>query len=471
MAQSHCPVYQIENLPRTFREAVEAAKRLGIRYLWVDSLCIIQDETEHQDWYREASLMDKVYFNSYCNLSAADASDSTEGLFRSRQPQFCGPINFEAEISHAETDTQPVDYVLHERIFWKRHVLDAKLNSRGWVFQERLLAPQVIHFCRYQLFWECRELGACESSPEGISSRVSQGHDMKKLWQIEASNAADFYLSFWYQQVLVYYTDMDLSVPSDKLIALSGIAKHIMPHNEDTYVAGMWRKSLGKHLFWTPMPDPRTSRPQLYRAPTWSWASLDGPITFKDCPEEECLVEVEDVSLQYATEDITGAVKSGWLDLRGSLKPMKLCPKVHVCRAGEKFLWPPVNMAMVVDGALVCSNDKNGQKTWRDFPWLHFDTPLVTETAFSDDSASGNLFFMPYRLQRDAPGKPKASDLVYCLMVRLVDKEQKLFERIGFVEASSYQGKDQLLVELDEETKARLPCLRYENGLHTIRII
>ena len=78
---------------------------------------------------------------------------------------------------------------------------------------------------------------------------------------------------------------------------------------------------------------------------------------------------------------------------------------------------------------------------------------------------------MPYRLQRDVPGKPKAGDPVYCLMVRLVDEERKLFERIGFVKASSYQGKDQLLVELDEETKARLPCIRYENGLHTIRII
>ena len=270
MAKSHCPVYQIDDLPRTFREAVEAAKRLGIRYLWVDSLCIIQGETEHQDWYREASLMDKVYFNSYCNLSAADASDSTEGLFRFRQPQFCGTVSFKAETSRVDLDTQPADYVLHEDIFWKRHVLDAKLNSRGWVFQERLLAPRVLHYCHYQLFWECRELGACETSPEGIPSRVSQGHDMKKLWQIKASNAADFYLSFWYRQVLGHYTNMDLSVPSDKLIALSGIAKHIMPHTGDTYVAGMWRKSLGTHLFWITLPDPRTSRPQVYRAPTWS---------------------------------------------------------------------------------------------------------------------------------------------------------------------------------------------------------
>lgn len=471
MAQSHRPVYQIDDLPRTFREAVEAAKRLGIRYLWVDSLCIIQGETEHQDWYREASLMDKVYFNSYCNLSAADASDSTEGLFRFRQPQFCGTVSFKAETSRADPDTQPADYVLHEDILWKRHVLDAKLNSRGWVFQERLLAPRVLHFCRYQLFWECRELGACETSPEGISSRVSQGHDMKKLWQIKASNAADFYLSFWYRQVLGHYTNMDLSVPSDKLIALSGIAKHIMPHTGDTYVAGMWRKSLGTHLFWITLTDPRTSRPQVYRAPTWSWASLDGRIGFRDCSEEECLVQVKDVSLQYATEDITGAVTSGWLDLRGSLKPMKLCPKVHVYGAGEQFDCPPVNMAVVVDGALVCSNEVNGQETWRDFPSLHFDTPLVTETAFSDDSASGNLFFMPYQLQRDVPGKPKERDPVSCLMVRLVNEERKLFERIGFVEASSHQGRDQLLVELDEETKARLPCLRYENGLHTIRII
>ena len=368
IATSHCPVYQIKDLPRTFREAVETAKRLGIRYLWVDSLCIIQDKTDIQDWYREASLMDKVYLNSYCNLSAADANDSTEGLFRPRQSHLCGPINFKADLSCAGPDSEPADYVLHEGIFWRRHVLDAQLNSRGWVLQERLLAPRVLHFCRYQLFWECREVGACEACPEGISSSISQGHNMKKLWHANASAATDFYLSFWYREVVGYYATMDLSVPSDKLIALSGIAKHIMPRNGDTYVAGMWRKSLGTHLFWVTMPDPRTSRPEIYRAPTWSWASHDGPISFGDCPEEECLVQVEDVSLQYATEDITGAVTSGWMDLRGSLKPMKLCQKSHEYRTGEQLGCGSANIAVVVDGVFVCSSDTDRQKTWRDFP-------------------------------------------------------------------------------------------------------
>jgi len=81
MASKECPVFQSSELPETFRDAVQVTRELGIRYLWIDSLCIIQDKHDCRDWYHEANLMDKVYLHSYCNISAADANDSTGGLF------------------------------------------------------------------------------------------------------------------------------------------------------------------------------------------------------------------------------------------------------------------------------------------------------------------------------------------------------------------------------------------------------
>ena len=142
-----------EKLTQTFLDAIDVTRRLGIRYLWIDSLCIIQDSRE--DWNREAALMGKVYKYSYCNIAATGVWDGRMGFFSKRIPALIEPLVLHfPEVAQKEKVRRatphrfqrakhPVArttyYDLHTFLdleLWKNGIEDAPLNSRGWVVQE-----------------------------------------------------------------------------------------------------------------------------------------------------------------------------------------------------------------------------------------------------------------------------------------------------------------------------------------------
>ena len=132
-----------ETLSKTFQDAFRICQELGIRYLWIDALCIFQDSDE--DWQREAAYMGHVYENSFCNIAATGASNSDEGCFRARDismVQLC--IIKSTWSTHMNKSWEIVD-----QSFWASHMEKAPLNSRGWVVQERWLSPRILHYGRH----------------------------------------------------------------------------------------------------------------------------------------------------------------------------------------------------------------------------------------------------------------------------------------------------------------------------------
>jgi hypothetical protein len=447
--------FSVAAMPKTFREAIQVCIRLGIRYLWIDSLCIIQEGDDLRDWYHEASLMDKVYIHSYLNIAAADAADSTKGLFRYRHPILLGRQRVTVNTEGIKLDPACTDYLMEHRPLWGDILETSPLHKRGWVLQERFLAPRVLHFCRNQLFWECKAHLACETFPKGLPNMNTKrsyardtyfsGLDIGICLSADASMERWTYV--WKKCIVEVYSGMKLTVPTDKLIALSGIAKYFMARLKDTYVAGMWRRQLEHSLLWLVDPQCRKPRPLLYRSPTWSWTSVDGKIqTNPFQTDRELLINVEDVVLSYATEDTTGAITSGWMDLRGFLKPTGLIGDKEldtVWRMNLDYTTASQQHGVVEEIVLFdILPDKN---------WIR-----------NDDNTQEHFFFMPCRL---------SGETADCLLFRLVDKEKNLFERIGYVWVRESVQVEKILAELDEDTRARLPCLRYENGQHTIRII
>lgn len=155
----------IDSLPQTFQDAIGIARRLRIRYIWIDSLCIIQ-QSDNDDlaWKREASLMDMVYSKSFCNISATWATNSSKGLFSNRNPTFLHYIEVDLHVKGQAPGCKR--YTVSDiKLMWRSELLEAPLSRRGWVLQERLLAPRILHFCRHELFWECCEKEASESYP------------------------------------------------------------------------------------------------------------------------------------------------------------------------------------------------------------------------------------------------------------------------------------------------------------------
>ncbi|KAH7068524.1 heterokaryon incompatibility protein-domain-containing protein [Paraphoma chrysanthemicola] len=275
-----------EQLPKSFRHAIEVTKLLGLRYLWIDSLCIIQDSPE--DWRKEAVTMADVYRNAYCNIAATSAADSSVGCFFDRNPNLVTTtiVTPDWEMASAR------EYVLaqpHETMM--RKLNEAPLLRRAWVLQERMLAHRIVHFTNEQVFFECHEQLSCEAYPGGIP--YPHAESCKKCMQeyfihrVIDSEEEDYRgirkeLIEW-NRIVERFTACSLTYGKDKLIALAGTAIHFKRTKlgDDRYLAGMWESQMPDALLWQPIREACT-RPEEYRAPSWSWASVDGPINISD---------------------------------------------------------------------------------------------------------------------------------------------------------------------------------------------
>ncbi|USP81985.1 hypothetical protein yc1106_09259 [Curvularia clavata] len=368
----HC-----DQFPETLRDAIKVARQFHLRYLWIDSLCIIQDDIE--DISMEVALMEKVYRYSFLNIAATGAHDSTKGCFWERDP--CAILPTEISIGWSNHRGSKAKYrVVPEPNIWARKLTDEPLNRRAWVLQERILSSRVLHFGHEQLFWECRESSACETFHLGLPNALC-GHpliDIKRLqlgdevkddrWPAkyipEAPRGKTFLKRLQsaftrilqpvvVQEVTLYtntasalafrdwdavvelYTMASLSFTRDKLIALSGIASSLSTTHPgasaDGYLAGLWQSSLPIYLLWIPetsnnpkimFSDRRSLCPERYQeyvAPTWSWASINGRISFRLCQHNfdpnDHLAVLEEASVSHQTSFRFGSVNSGFIKL------------------------------------------------------------------------------------------------------------------------------------------------------------
>lgn len=140
------------DLPATFKDAVRLTRLLGVRYLWIDSLCIIQDDDE--DWHAKSREMEDVYWNAYCVIAASRARGNSDGFLHPKLQRKVVPMR---------TETGDTYYICENIDKFKEHVIDGELNQRGWVLQERALAHRTIFFTDRQVYWECGNGVQCET--------------------------------------------------------------------------------------------------------------------------------------------------------------------------------------------------------------------------------------------------------------------------------------------------------------------
>lgn len=291
-------------LPQTFHDAVRTTRELGIRYLWIDSLCIVQDDPKSLE--AECARMNTIFANALCTISASDARDCRERLFRSRTVK---PIRLTYEGDGFESKLTLIIQPTFSS-YWM-HGIQGPLQRRAWVLQERHLSPRVIHYTKKCLMWECRTAIASEYRqkmrakaddnvairPALSSDRLLDGGRPKSgpkdirsgLCKVNFNSLHDR----WYR-IVEDYSHRALSYPEDKLPGLSGFAaewKRMKP--EDEYFAGLWRSDIFKGLAWFPWsglgpedtmrpePKPDTTWPPsspFKGIPSWSWAAFDGTV-------------------------------------------------------------------------------------------------------------------------------------------------------------------------------------------------
>ncbi|RMJ09245.1 hypothetical protein CDV36_011121 [Fusarium kuroshium] len=282
------------------------------------SLCIIQDDSN--DWARESSAMANIYENAYLTIAATSSEDSSGGLFspqRVKQELICGR-RYGAD--GAPYLVAAVEDLPHPKLTDESRNLAQKwpLLTRAWVFQERLLSPRVVHFASPEMFWECREMSSCEC---GRLQESVKSHYEKKTTNRD-DDPQQLLRKQWLEMVQSY-SALNLSYADDKLPALSGVAtKMSSRRSKSRYLAGLWSDSLQFDLLWinkdAMVPGKAlNARPDGWRAPTWSWASIDAPIKFP--LKDHTKVQIHFKVLEAYSPAVLGEVVAS-MDQRPELK-------------------------------------------------------------------------------------------------------------------------------------------------------
>ncbi|KAK8137229.1 HET-domain-containing protein [Apiospora sp. TS-2023a] len=299
-------------LPRSFQEAMETTETLGIRYLWIDCYCIIQDD--QSDWLSEAPLMSKVYSNSQINIGAADASGPRQGMFRERpinsiiirpEPSSgmeCMAYRLVKKDGRAQFDgglfNDPLD-----RAFESKVLRESALMTRAWVLQERALSRRMVTFTREEIYWQCHESAATESYPVGWPKASIERLIDDPFWSLspsqsllrnvrrgpnrhtESSHHDDpvleprpvTYQERWFN-ALSSYNAAKLTYPAkDKILAIDGIGMRLAELSNDAYSRGILAKTMPYALLWENKElhaqEPSNNLIQESQYPSWHWAS------------------------------------------------------------------------------------------------------------------------------------------------------------------------------------------------------
>ena len=259
-------------LQKTFRDAIKVAKALDIYYLWIDSLCIIQSgENSNTDWQEQAGAMSQIYSNGAVNISADHAKNANDGCFIDRDLELLKSVYFKRKGE---------DYVFAEEDI-NMQIFDLPLSQRGWVMQERLLSPRVLHFGQNQIYWECQETPfASEVFLGGLSTRESDFDQRPFNLEIPMIHGAPDIVEW--SKIVHLYTTCALTFPGkDKFMALAAIAERYASVFDGEYCAGFFKTDFPMQLLWQVAgtdTNPASVCTGEYRAPTWSWMNIDGPV-------------------------------------------------------------------------------------------------------------------------------------------------------------------------------------------------
>ncbi|KAK1752038.1 HET-domain-containing protein [Echria macrotheca] len=258
-------------LPKTYKHAMEITLSLGYQYIWIDSLCIIQGN--EADWLDQSPHMASVYGQARCNIAATWASNGTQGCFSQRDP-----FTVAGTTIHS---SQSAEYHIAPERLYDNEILESPLNRRGWVVQERCLASRQLSFTKHQVYWECAELFASEQFPNGVPNGVAKevlkSPKPRLNFCLEEENRQS-----WCSLVEIY-SKCTLSRPADKMIAIASLAESFRVRTGDEYLAGLWKQDLPMQLCWycphVWKKDTLRLKADTYHAPSWSWASMNCPIS------------------------------------------------------------------------------------------------------------------------------------------------------------------------------------------------
>lgn len=289
------------SMPQTFQDAIMVARGLGIRFLWIDALCIVQPSAhgDYTDWNAEGPRMWLVYENAICTISATCSNNPNEGFLEKVGTDYNPPCGMSAEGIVNEIEEHMLLHSNLPTIY--NSVVASSLNRRGWVAQERLLSRRILHFTEEGVFWECQATDTTEDlSDDELAVEESA------IGQNIGSHHASLMIFGDWLAFIELYSLSEFTLQTDRLTALSSIARCVATERfGHRYYAGIWESHLSRCLSWRSSApcSARTREKCLTIAPSWSWASVPGGIEYRTRrfgAHSEALAEIIDVQAVLA---------------------------------------------------------------------------------------------------------------------------------------------------------------------------
>lgn len=267
---------------KTIQDAIQVTRALHVRYLWIDALCIVQDDED--DITAEISRMPQIYKGACVTILAASSSSSQEGFLHPRRNR-----DLVFRLPYRRPDGLLGSVVLLNEGNEIDESFPEPIKDRAWTLQESLLSARQLHFGTTHLTWRCHKSKRLDGSEKELTRSRKRHEAQLEPWPPARDMKYAKILELWHE-VVYDYSGRRMSVASDKLVALSGIAEdfaHVMAANSGAstvrYLAGLWSEDISRQLLWTraSLSDqsevPPRPRP-AYRAPSWSWASIDSQV-------------------------------------------------------------------------------------------------------------------------------------------------------------------------------------------------
>lgn len=254
------------DFPPLFQDVIDCARRLGIGYIWIDRLCIIQGDGG--DFKTQAPKMGAVYGNATLTIAAGSTTSENGSILVARESKWL-PSDLDINLvgfGSLQLRFRRRSYVLGSEARGGKY---GKISNRAWTWQERLLSKRTVFYTTSALKFECH----CSSIWEGFGPEMTG-----PSWSAKLENASH---SSW-RRMVEEFTSRDISRPSDRLPAITAVMERIAEGKSWAPHWGMWTNELVHSLCWKYTPKQFTEHhmnPGNF-APTWSWLSVDGPISY-----------------------------------------------------------------------------------------------------------------------------------------------------------------------------------------------
>ncbi|KAK0667337.1 heterokaryon incompatibility protein-domain-containing protein [Cercophora samala] len=351
---------QLSKLDQSLQDAVWVASQVGFRYLWIDALCILQDDLDGQgnnpDKAREIGRMASYYGRATLTILAASASRAVEGFLQRRQPATdfeMAPTRVQLIVSD-KTSNSPNNPVKSHDIFLAKQTTNPPvepITTRGWTLQESLLSRRILIYGLNQLYWSCiNSFAGCGGQITALTNRTIPGFESLVPGVYPVGSLVDQPVYLQWNSIVKTYTQRFLSQPGDKLWAISALASHIVQVSahrgeKPVYAAGLLVDEANpgtwlQQLLWYPDSiagrDNRRPPGERYRAPSWSWASLDGAVKVPSWSSGlEDYAAVEEWGVELAVKGaLYGGLTGGYISLKAVTQP--IC---HVAERCGDVVW------------------------------------------------------------------------------------------------------------------------------------